>query len=105
MTLMPPLADVAKLPCDARISFAVVCNPGGTMAGVITKTNVVRQIAHGRESRGATTAAAVMTRDIASPERPVAQRLVANERAWFRACSDHRSGFQASWRDYVTDIG
>ena len=58
------LTDAAKLLCDTHISLVVVCNPDGTMAGVITKTDVVRQIAHGLGSRGKTTAAAVMTRDV-----------------------------------------
>ena len=58
------ITDAARLLCDTHISLVVVCNPDGAMVGVISKTDVVRQIAHGRGSPGTTTAAAVMTRDV-----------------------------------------
>jgi CBS domain-containing protein len=58
------ITDAAKLLCDTHISLVVVCNPDGAMVGVISKTDVVRQIAHGRGSPSTTTAAAVMTRDV-----------------------------------------
>ena len=60
-----PLADVAKLLCDTHRALVVVCDPDGAMAGVITKTDVVRQIARSQHL-DATTAEAVMTRDVIS---------------------------------------
>ena len=38
------LVDVAKLLSDTQISLAVVCNPKGTMVGIIPKTNIVQRI-------------------------------------------------------------
>jgi CBS domain-containing protein len=58
------LTDAAKLLCDTHISLVVVCSPDGVMVGVMTKTDVVRQIAHCQGSRCTTAAAAVMTRDV-----------------------------------------
>ncbi len=40
------LTDVAKPLSSRHISLVVVCNPDGVMVGVITKTDIVRQIAH-----------------------------------------------------------
>jgi len=58
------LTDAARLLCETHISLVVVCNPDGTMVGVITKTDLVRQIAHRQGSRCTTKAADVMTRDV-----------------------------------------
>lgn len=58
------LTDAAKLLCDTHRSLLVVCNPDGVMVGVITKTDIVRQIAHCEGSRCTTAAEAVMTRDV-----------------------------------------
>jgi CBS domain-containing protein len=61
------LTDAAKRLCDTHISLVVVCNPEGTMVGVVTKTDVVRQIARGQGSlstASTATAASVMTRDV-----------------------------------------
>ena len=60
-----PLVDVAKLLCDTHRALVVVCDPDGIMAGVITKTDVVRQIARS-QNLDTITAAAVMTRDVTS---------------------------------------
>ena len=54
-----PLVDVAKLLCDTHRALVVVCDPDGIMAGVITKTDVVRQIARS-QNLDTITAAAVM---------------------------------------------
>lgn len=59
------LADIAKLLSDTPISLVVVCNSDGAMAGVITKTDIVRQIGRCRESACAAAATDVMTRDVA----------------------------------------
>ena len=60
------LADAAKLLCDTHRALVVVCDPDGVMVGVITKTDVVRQIASSQETLNTITAAAVMTRDVTS---------------------------------------
>lgn len=58
------LMDVATLLTQTEISLVVVCNPDRTMAGVITKSDIVRQM--GRCAGGAcqTAAADVMTRQV-----------------------------------------
>jgi len=58
------LVDVAKLLSNTQITLVVVCDSDGAMVGVITKTNIVQQIGHCRESVGTTAAADVMTRDV-----------------------------------------
>ena len=60
-----PLVDVAKLLCDTHRALVVVCDPDGVMVGVITKTDLVRQIARS-QNLDTITAAAVMTRDVTS---------------------------------------
>ena len=60
------LADAAKLLCDTHRALVVVCDSDGVMVGVITKTDVVRQIARSQESLDTITASAVMTRDVTS---------------------------------------
>lgn len=59
------LRDVATLLSNTHISLVVVCEADGSMAGVITKTNVVRCIGHCAGSACTTTAASMMTRDVA----------------------------------------
>jgi CBS domain-containing protein len=59
------LTDAAKLLCDTpHKALLVVCNPDGVMVGVISKTDVIRQIAHSEGSRWTTAVEAVMTRDV-----------------------------------------
>ena len=58
------LTDAAKLLCETHRSLLVVCNPDGVMVGIISKTDIVRQIAHCEGSRCTTPAKAVMTRDV-----------------------------------------
>lgn len=58
------LTDAAKLLDDTHKSLIVVCNPDGVMVGVITKTDVVRQIAHCEGTRCTTAVETVMTRDV-----------------------------------------
>ena len=60
------LADAAKLLCDTHRALVVVCDPDGVMVGVITKTDIVRQIARSQKSLNTITASAVMTRDVTS---------------------------------------
>lgn len=58
------LADAAKLLCDTHKALLIVCSSDGAMVGVISKTDIVRQIAHCEGSPCATPAEAVMTRDV-----------------------------------------
>lgn len=60
------LMDAAKLLSNTQISLVVVCGPDGAMAGVITKTDIVRQIGHCGGSACTRAAADVMTRDVVS---------------------------------------
>ncbi|MDH6186797.1 CBS domain-containing protein [Polaromonas sp. CG_23.6] len=59
------LVNVATLLSNTHISLVVVCEADGRMAGVITKTNVVRCLGHCAGSACAMTAVNVMTRDVA----------------------------------------
>ena len=58
------LIDVAKLLTQSEISLVVVCNPDKTMAGVITKSDVVRQMGSCKGGACQTAAADVMTRQV-----------------------------------------
>jgi CBS domain-containing protein len=60
------LVDAAKLLSDTHRALVVVCNPDGVMVGVITKTDLVRQIARSQQSLDTITVSAVMTRDVTS---------------------------------------
>ena len=60
------LVDAAKMLSDTQISLVVVCDPDGAMVGVITKTDIVRQIGHCGGSACTRVAADVMTCDVAS---------------------------------------
>ena len=59
------LVDAAKLLSDTQISLLVVCNSDGAMVGVLTKTDIVREIGRCGESACSTAAADVMTREVA----------------------------------------
>ena len=58
------LTEAAKLLSNTHTSLVVVCNLGGVMVGILTKTDVVRQIAHCAGSRCTAAASDVMTRDV-----------------------------------------
>ena len=60
------LVDAARLLSDTHISLVVVCDSHGVMVGVITKTNIVQQIARSCEIIGTTLAGEVMTREVSS---------------------------------------
>ena len=59
------LVDVAKLLSATHISLVVVCDSDGRLVGVVTKTDVVRQIGLCGEAACTSTLAAVMTPDVA----------------------------------------
>ena len=63
------LVDAARMLSDTQISLVVVCDPDGAMVGVITKTDIVRQIGHCGGSACTREAVDVMTRDVASCRR------------------------------------
>jgi CBS domain-containing protein len=58
------LTEAAKLLSNTHISLVVVCNLDGVMVGILTKTDIVRQIAHCAGSRCTTATSNVMTRDV-----------------------------------------
>jgi CBS domain-containing protein len=58
------LTEAAKLLSHTHISLVVVCNVNRVMVGVLTKTDIVRQIASCAGSRCMAAASDVMTRDV-----------------------------------------
>ena len=60
------LVDAAKLLGETHRALLVVCDSEGVMAGVITKTDIVRQVARNEENLNAITAAAAMTSGVIS---------------------------------------
>jgi CBS domain-containing protein len=58
------LIDAAKLLCDYNSDFVTVCSFEGLLAGVITKTDVVRQISQCQGAACVAAASAVMTRTV-----------------------------------------
>jgi CBS domain-containing protein len=59
-----PLLDAARLLGDFHTDLVVVCTSTAMLAGVITKTDVVRQISHCQGSGCTRAASAVMTRTV-----------------------------------------
>ena len=59
-----PLIDAATILSDLDRNIVVVCNADELLAGVITKTDVVRQISHCRGAACAMAASSVMTRAV-----------------------------------------
>ena len=68
-----PLIDAARLLRDLDCDLIVVRNSDELLAGVITKTDVVRQISHCDGASCTTAASAVMTRSVilCRPEAPL----------------------------------
>ena len=58
------IIEVAKLLSGTQISLVVICNRHGVMAGVITKTNIVRRIGYCGGNACMTPAEEVMTREV-----------------------------------------
>ncbi len=61
-----PLTEAAKLLLEADADVLAVCDADQRMVGVISKTDVVRQIGRSPDSERETAVAAVMTRTIVS---------------------------------------
>ena len=60
------LTEAAKLLLEADTDFLIVCNSDRQMTGVISKTDLVRQISQRPGSEGTTPASSVMTRTVVS---------------------------------------
>jgi len=60
------LKDAAKLLCQTHTSLVVVCNTEGTMVGVISKSDIVRQVSAGHDAACAGTVAASMIHNVVS---------------------------------------
>jgi CBS domain-containing protein len=58
-----PLIEAARL-LRVGTDIVIVCDPAGTLAGVITKTDVVAQISHCQGANCVTPASLVMTRSV-----------------------------------------
>ena len=58
------LVEVARVLSGKHIGLVIVCEPDGSMAGVISKTDVVRNFGRHCESTSPTMAADVMIRDV-----------------------------------------
>ena len=58
------LREVARLLSSTQISLVVVCDHAGARAGVVTKTDIVRQIGHCEGAACTSTAAEIMTREV-----------------------------------------
>jgi CBS domain-containing protein len=59
-----PLIDAATLLRDPRTDLVVVCSSDQLLAGIITKTDIVRQISHCQGFGCTTAASTVMTRTV-----------------------------------------
>ena len=59
-----PLRQAARMLGATPVSLVIVCNPDGTMAGVLTKTDIVRALGRQPEAAGSLPAGEVMTRDV-----------------------------------------
>lgn len=58
--------EVAQLLSSTHISLVVVCDPEGTMVGVVTKSDIVRQTGRCTGQNCTDTADSIMTRDVVS---------------------------------------
>src|SRR6185312_2966299 len=65
------LIEAARLLRDTRTDIVVVCDSAGVLAGVITKTDIVRQISHCQGSSCTIAASSVMTRDPVACRPPI----------------------------------
>lgn len=64
ITCTAPVFDAAKLLSAKRTNLVVVCNADGTMAGVVSKTDVVRQVSTCTGCSGTTIVSDIMTRKV-----------------------------------------
>jgi CBS domain-containing protein len=64
VSIAAPLIDAARILGEKEANLVVVCDAAGKLAGVIAKTDVVRQIGHCEGYSCRTPASAVMTQDV-----------------------------------------
>jgi CBS domain-containing protein len=60
------VVEAARLQSDTHRALLVVCNASGVMVGVVTKTDVVRQVAQGPSAVDGIRVSAVMTKAVAT---------------------------------------
>lgn len=60
-----PLIEVAQLLGNKEANLIVVCDPNGVLAGVIAKTDIVRQIGRSGGMNCTLSSAIIMTRNVA----------------------------------------
>ena len=63
VTSQTPLLIAAQALCDTQIGLVVVCDSTGAMAGVISKTDIIRQISHCMGGACRTLVQELMTRE------------------------------------------
>ena len=80
-TLQTLLLEVAQKLANTQIGLVVVCDPDGVMAGVISKSDILRKLGHCLGSACQTLARDLMTTDVFSchPEDCLADVLAAME--------------------------
>ncbi len=61
-----PLVEAAKFLDGRDINLVVVCDKGGAMVGIVTRTNIVRQMAVCQGCGCTAAAGTVMTKDVTS---------------------------------------
>ena|SRR5690348_4116559 len=59
-----PLRQAARMLAATPVSLVVVCHPGGRMAGVLSKTDIVRALGAHPEAAPSLPAAEAMTREV-----------------------------------------
>ena len=79
-----PLIDAAKLLSRAEVNLVVVCDSSNALAGVITRTDVVRRISHCAGNSCTTGVSAVMT-----------GRFVSYTRGTHSRCSSAKSNLRS----------
>ena len=124
-----PLRQAARMLAATPVSLVVVCNPGGTMVGVLSKTDIVRALGRDPEGAASVPAAEAMTRDavFCRPDDTIDEALrkmsarglvhmpvvgddakpvgVMEARDALRALFTHASGELGNLRDYVMGVG
>lgn len=73
MPLTASVVEAARLLNHARTSLIVICNSNGLLQGVMTKSDIVRQISHCQGCGCTAMVSEVMTRNVVTcqPEQPL----------------------------------
>ena len=90
VTLQTPLLKAAQQLSKTHIGLVLVCDPGGSMAGVISKSDIVRQIGHCLGSACQTLASELMTTKVIHLlpiHRPAAGRARLDAQAQPGSCA------------------